>query len=45
VRSGDDTEFAQRLEDIGDDLARARADYLHSRQTVDALIGAEADGD
>jgi SNF2 family DNA or RNA helicase len=39
VSSGDDAEFAQRMEAIGDDLARARTDYLTSRATVDGLVG------
>ncbi|HET8662310.1 MAG TPA: DEAD/DEAH box helicase [Micromonosporaceae bacterium] len=39
--SDDDTQFAQRLDAIGDDLARARRDYLHSRGTLDALVGDE----
>jgi SNF2 family DNA or RNA helicase len=42
VHSADDAEFAGRLDAIGDDLARARADYLHSRGTVDALVGGDA---
>lgn len=42
--SDDDAEFAQRLESIGDDLARARGEYLHSRGTLDALVGDEDPG-
>jgi hypothetical protein len=41
VQSANDSEFAQRLAALGDDLARARVDYLHSRETMDALAGAE----
>lgn len=39
VSSGDDAEFAARMSVIGDDLARARTDYLASRQAVDDLAG------
>lgn len=41
LHSSNDAEFAQRLDAIGDDLARARSDYLHSRGTLDALVGDE----
>lgn len=41
VRSGDDAEFAQRMEAIGDDLAQARTGYLASRAAVDGLVGEE----
>jgi SNF2 family DNA or RNA helicase len=41
VHSADDAEFAGRLDAIGDDLVRARKDYLHSRGTVDTLVGSE----
>ncbi len=37
VASGDDAEFAARMTAIGDDLARARTDYLASREAVDEL--------
>jgi SNF2 family DNA or RNA helicase len=43
VQSEDDAEFAQRLESLGEDLAQARAAYLHSRGTVDALVGGDTD--
>jgi SNF2 family DNA or RNA helicase len=43
VRSADDTEFDERLDSIGDDLARARRDYLDSRGAVDALVGNDED--
>jgi SNF2 family DNA or RNA helicase len=43
VSSRDDAEFAERMDELGDDLARARADYLASRETIDELVG-EADG-
>jgi SNF2 family DNA or RNA helicase len=38
VASRDDGEFAARLEGVGDELARARADYLGSRERVDELV-------
>jgi SNF2 family DNA or RNA helicase len=41
VQSGDDAEFAERMEAIGDDLARARTDYLASREAIDSLVGEE----
>jgi hypothetical protein len=41
VQSGDDAEFAERMEVIGDDLARARAGYLSSRAALDGLVGEE----
>jgi len=41
VRSGDDAEFAERMEAIGDDLARARTGYLASRAAIDGLVGEE----
>jgi SNF2 family DNA or RNA helicase len=43
VSSGDDAEFAERMEAIGDDLARARTDYLANRATVDGLVGGTDD--
>lgn len=43
VSSGDDAEFAERMDELGDDLARARTDYLASRETIDELVG-EAGG-
>jgi SNF2 family DNA or RNA helicase len=41
VDAADDTEFAARLEALGDQLARARGEYLESRQAVDELVGGE----
>ena len=43
VSSGDDSEFAERMEVIGDDLARARIDYLASREAADDLVGGADD--
>ena len=43
VESADDTEFTERLESLGDDLAKARTEYLHSRNALDALVGEETD--
>jgi SNF2 family DNA or RNA helicase len=39
VASGDDAEFGERMAAIGDDLARARTDYLASRVAIDNLVG------
>jgi SNF2 family DNA or RNA helicase len=39
VASGDDAEFGERMAAIGDDLARARTDYLTSRVAIDNLVG------
>ena len=39
VSSGDDTEFAERMDALGDDLARARVEHLGARGRVDALVG------
>jgi SNF2 family DNA or RNA helicase len=39
VASGDDAEFGERMAVIGDDLARARTDYLASREAIDNLVG------
>ncbi len=36
--SRDDAEFADRLEAIGQDLVRARGDYLESRHRIDELV-------
>jgi SNF2 family DNA or RNA helicase len=44
VASGDDAEFGERMAVIGDDLARARTDYLASRAAIDNLVG-EQSGD
>jgi SNF2 family DNA or RNA helicase len=41
VESRDDAEFAERLEEIGEDLARARTEYLRDRSFTDELIGQE----
>lgn len=41
VASEDDTEFGERMAVIGDDLARARTDYLASRASIDNLVSAE----
>jgi SNF2 family DNA or RNA helicase len=38
VASRDDAEFATRLEGVGDDLARARAGYLATREKLDELV-------
>ena len=37
----DDAGFTATLEDLGEDLARARTDYLHTRGAVDQLVGEE----
>ena len=42
VDSGDDAEFGERMAAIGDDLARARTDYLASRAAIDNLVGEQA---
>ena len=39
VAAGDDEQFVQMLEEIGDRLAGARKEYLDSRASVDALVG------
>jgi SNF2 family DNA or RNA helicase len=39
VGAGDDEQFEQMLEVIGDRLAGARKEYLDSRASVDALVG------
>jgi SNF2 family DNA or RNA helicase len=38
VASGDDAEFGERMAAIGDDLARARTDYLATRAAIDNLV-------
>jgi hypothetical protein len=43
VASGDDAEFGERMAVIGDDLARARTDYLASRAAIDNLVGEQAE--
>jgi len=42
VESRDDSEFASRLESVGERLAQARLGYLQTRERIDGLIGAEA---
>ena len=42
VASGDDAEFGERMAVIGDDLARARTDYLASRAAIDNLVGEQS---
>jgi SNF2 family DNA or RNA helicase len=39
VGTRDDEEFAERLAQIGEDLARARTEYLRDRANADELIG------
>jgi len=39
AESGDDEDFLERLNSLGDNLQRARRDYLDNRGTVDALVG------
>jgi SNF2 family DNA or RNA helicase len=39
IESHDDDELDQRLERIGDEVARARLDYVDARSRVDALVG------
>jgi SNF2 family DNA or RNA helicase len=41
VESRDDAGFAERLEEIGENLARARTEYLRDRSFTDELIGQE----
>jgi SNF2 family DNA or RNA helicase len=41
VESRDDAEFAGRLQEMGENLARARTEYLRDRSAVDGLIGQE----
>ncbi len=43
VASDDDAEFGERMAVIGDDLARARTDYLASRASIDNLVSEEED--
>ena len=44
VASADDAEFADRLEVLGDGLARARRGYLASREGTDRLVGEQQVG-
>jgi SNF2 family DNA or RNA helicase len=41
VEARDDSEFADRLAEIGENLARARTEYLRDRAHADELIGRE----
>ena len=41
VASEDDAEFGERMAVIGDDLARARTEYLASRASIDNLVSEE----
>ncbi len=41
VESRDDAEFAERLDAIGENLARARTEYLRERSFTDELTGPE----
>jgi SNF2 family DNA or RNA helicase len=41
VQASDDSEFAGRLAEIGENLARARTEYLRDRTHADELIGQE----
>ena len=41
VESRDDAEFAERLDEIGENLARARTEYLRERSFTDELTGPE----
>jgi SNF2 family DNA or RNA helicase len=38
VASRDESEFASRMEDVGDELARARVAYLGTRERIDELV-------
>ena len=41
VASEDDAEFGERMAVIGDDLARARTEYLASRASIGNLVSEE----
>ena len=41
VEARDDAEFGERLTEIGENLARARNEYLQDRSNTDELIGRE----
>ena len=41
VGARDDAEFAERLAEIGENLARARTEYMRDRSNADELIGQE----
>lgn len=45
VDSDDDRQFDLRLAEIGDDLARARTQYLDVRESIDVLVGRQDDED
>jgi hypothetical protein len=38
VDADDDADFASRLDTLGAQLAHARSEYLHSRESVDVLV-------
>jgi hypothetical protein len=38
VDSRDDAEFVERIEQLGDQLAGARVEYLSDRERIDALV-------
>jgi len=38
VASRDEAEFASRLEEVGEELARARVAYLGTRERIDELV-------
>ena len=38
VASRDDAEFAERLGGVGEELARARTEYLDTRERIDELV-------
>ena len=44
VASADDAEFGERMAVIGDDLAKARTDYLATRAAIDNLVGEQEGG-
>jgi SNF2 family DNA or RNA helicase len=41
IASAHDKDFGRRLDELGEQLARARTDYLRSRAAVDELAGAD----
>jgi len=45
VDSDNDRQFDLRLAEIGDDLARARTQYLDVRESIDVLVGSQEDED
>ena len=44
VQSRDMDELGHRLGEVGDHLARARQEYLRTRERIDSLVGGEEDG-